>query len=311
MFPVVAVDLGGTNIRAALFPSDQPQAANINRVLTHAEDGPEAVILRIIETIEALGIAGDDGLRMGVVAPGPLDPAQGVVFGAPNLPGWDRVPLRDRLAARFQCPVTLGNDCNLAALAEWRHGAGRGVLNLVFLAIGTGIGGGAIVNGQLLLGAHGLAAEFGHMLVDPNGPRCGCGQLGHLESMASGPAIGRRMAQQLAKQSGAPLDQTLELTAADVGQAAIECNALAQQVVQEAGTIIGKHLASLVHAFDPDRIVLGGGVSQLGDLILEPIRAAFSGALMHPAYRDRVAIVPAALGDDAGLIGAMLLAREF
>ncbi|MCJ7512423.1 MAG: ROK family protein, partial [Anaerolineales bacterium] len=198
MLPVVAVDLGGTNIRAALFPTDQPKPARSQRVLTRAAEGPQSVVRRVIETIEALQLPVSPGLRIGVAAPGPLDPREGVVFGAPNLPGWDRVPLRDLLAAHFGCPVALGNDCNLAALAEWRHGAGRGVRHLIYLAIGTGIGGGAIVNGQLLLGAHGLAAEFGHMLVDPRAPLCGCGQPGHLESLASGPAIGRIMAERRA-----------------------------------------------------------------------------------------------------------------
>jgi len=309
MLPVVAVDLGGTNIRAALFPSDQPKPARSQRALTRAEEGPEAVVRRVIESIEALHPESDSGLRMGIAAPGPLDPAQGIVFGAPNLPGWDRVPLRDQLASHFGCPVALGNDCNLAALAEWRHGAGQGVHHLVYLAIGTGIGGGAIVNGQLLLGAHGLAAEFGHMLVDPSAPICGCGQPGHLESLASGPAIGRRFAELQAERSpaGIPADG---YSASQVGKAAAEGDRLALQVIEDAGTIIGKHLASLVHAFDPERIVLGGGVSQLGEMILGPIRRAFASALMHPAYRDRVTIATAALGDDAGLIGAMLLARE-
>ena len=309
MLPVVAVDLGGTNIRAALFPSGQPMPAHTQRALTRAEEGPEAVVRRVIETIEALHPESDSGLRMGIAAPGPLDPAQGIVFGAPNLPGWDRVPLRDQLANHFGCPVALGNDCNLAALAEWRHGAGQGVHHLVYLAIGTGIGGGAIVNGQLLLGAHGLAAEFGHMLVDPSAPRCGCGQPGHLESLASGPAIGRRFAELQAERSpsGMPAEG---YSASQVGKAAAEGDRLALRVIEDAGTIIGKHLASLAHAFDPERIVLGGGVSQLGEMILEPIRGAFASALMHPAYRDRVTIATAALGDDAGLIGAMLLARE-
>ena len=309
MQPVVAVDLGGTNIRTALFTTDQPTPARSQRALTRAEEGPAAVIQRIIATIEALELDDPATLRMAIVAPGPLDPAQGVVFGAPNLPGWDRVPLRDLLAEHFGCPVALGNDCNLAALGEWRHGAGQGVRHLLYLAIGTGIGGGAIIDGQLLLGAHGLAAEFGHMLVDPSAPRCGCGQPGHLESLASGPSIGRRYAE---LRAGRPTGgkNAEGHSASAVGQAAAEGDPLAQQVIVDAGTIIGQHLASLVHAFDPERIVLGGGVSQLGEMILSPIRQAFAGALMHPAYRDRVTIVPAALGDDAGLIGAMLLARE-
>jgi glucokinase len=205
--------------------------------------------------------------------------------------------------------VVLGNDCNLAALGEWQHGAGQGVRHLVYLAIGTGIGGGAIIDGRLLLGAHGLAAEFGHMLVDPDAPVCGCGQPGHLESLASGPAIGRRFAELQAERSTGDIPAQ-GYSASAVGKAAAQGDPLALRVIADAGTIIGRHLASLVHAFDPERIVLGGGVSQLGELILEPIRHAFASSLMHPAYRDQVTIAAAALGDDAGLIGAMLLARE-
>jgi glucokinase len=308
MLPAVAVDLGGTNIRAALFPPDQSKPSQTRRVLTLAEEGPQAVIDRIVDAVRDLGIHDVSATRTGVAAPGPTDPVQGIVYGAPNLPGWDRVPLRDLLAERLGCPVWLGNDANLAALAEWRFGAGQGVRNLLYLTISTGIGGGAIIDGRLFTGAHGLAVEFGHMIVDPDGPQCGCGLYGHLESFASGTAIGRRMAALRAAQDATALE--MEPTAAAVGAAARAGDPLALQVIQEAGIAIGRGVASLVHAFDPERVVLGGGVSQLGELIFRPARQAFDASVMHPAYRANVEIVPAALGDDGGLIGAMLLARD-
>jgi len=185
---VVAVDLGGTNIRAAIFPTAEAKPTAIARAPTLAAEGPEAVIDRIIAAIQEVASGIEGGMRIGLGAPGPLDPKRGLVIEAPNLPGWVNIPLRDRLEQHFECPVALGNDANLAGLGEWRHGAGRGAHNLLYLTLSTGIGGGVIVDNRLLVGAHGLAAELGHMTVRPDGPLCGCGQRGHLEAVASGPA---------------------------------------------------------------------------------------------------------------------------
>jgi len=185
---VVAVDLGGTNIRAAIFLTAEAKPTAIARAPTLAAEGPEAVIDRIIAAIQEVASGIEGGMRIGLGAPGPLDPKRGLVIEAPNLPGWVNIPLRDRLEQHFECPVALGNDANLAGLGEWRHGAGRGAHNLLYLTLSTGIGGGVIVDNRLLVGAHGLAAELGHMTVRPDGPLCGCGQRGHLEAVASGEA---------------------------------------------------------------------------------------------------------------------------
>lgn len=308
---LIAVDLGGTSIRAARFDPAGPPALAQVKTPTQASEGPEAVVRRIIEAVEKVLPAGASDVRIGVGAPGPLDPRRGIIIDAPNLPGWKNLPLRDMLQERLRFPVVIGNDANLAALGEWRYGAGRGAQDLLYLTISTGIGGGVIIDGQLLVGHNGLAAELGHMTVDPDGPLCGCGQRGHLEALASGPAIARRAQELIAQGHPSSLAQhRLPLTAEAVGDAARSGDPLARRVLQEAGEAIGLHLASLAHAFNPEIIILGGGVMNIGRLVLDPIERSFHSHILHPAYLEGLRLVPAALGDDVGLIGAMVLARE-
>jgi glucokinase len=314
MLDVVAVDLGGTNLRAAFFPAAQSQPATQRKIPTQAHEGTEAVLKRLVTLIRDVTPSGQRGLRIGVAAPGPLDPRRGMVYGAPNLPGWQAVPLRDRLADALGCPVVVGNDANLGALGEWRHGAGQGVENLLYLTIGTGIGAGVIADGRLLLGARGLAAELGHMTVVPDGPACGCGLRGHLEAVANGPALARQAIERIQAGEHSSLEKDVRagkhIDGRDVGQAARAGDSLAVDIVTRAGEAIGSHLASLVHAFNPEVIVLGGGVSSLGPVLLEPMERRLHAELMSPVYAEGLRLVPAALGDDAGLIGAMVLARE-
>jgi glucokinase len=314
MLNVVAVDLGGTNLRAAFFPDDDPHPQSQTKSPTRAHEGPDAVVARIVQSIERLAPADRQGLKIGVGVPGPLDPVAGVVFETPNLPGWLNVPLKQLLQERCRTSVVIGNDANVAALGEWRHGAARGADDVLYLTISTGIGGGVITGGRLLLGVKGLAGELGHMLVNPDGAVCGCGQRGHLEAEAAGPAIARKFRERVAAGEISSLaDRSsvkAEISAADVGRAAEAGDPLARSVIEEAAVIIGRQLASLVHAFNPQVIVVGGGVSTLGPLLFEPMERALRESIMHPAYLSGLKIVPAALGDDAGLIGAMVLARE-
>jgi glucokinase len=218
------------------------------------------------------------------------------------------------VGAHFGCPVHIGNDANLAALGEWRYGAGRGVDNMIYLTVSTGIGGGVIAHGRLLTGAHGLAAELGHMAVEPDGPACGCGRHGHLEAVASGIAIARRAAERLAEGQASALAEIVPPgrgpTAEDVNQAAQQGDRLAVELLNEAGAVIGRHLASLAHAFNPQRFVIGGGVTQAGRFLFEPMERALRDHIMHPVFLEDLALLPAALGDDAGLVGAMVLASE-
>jgi glucokinase len=314
MFGIIAVDFGGTNIRAAYFPSPQPPPVSQNKTATLASEGPDAVITRLIQAIDSQIPEGAVDLRIGIAAPGPLDPRTGVILSAPNLSGWTNIPLRDQLSEHFGVPVFLGNDANAAALGEWRFGAGQGTDNMIYLTISTGIGGGVIADGQLLLGAHGLAGELGHLTMDLNGPTCGCGIKGHIEAIAAGPALARITTAQLEAGQLSMLKETLnaqgKITSVDIGKAAQAGDDLALSVIKEAGSLIGHHLGDLAHTFNPEVFILGGGVSLLGDLLFEPIRRSLREHVMDPAYLDGVRVLPAALGDDAGLVGAMVLASQ-
>lgn len=310
----IAVDLGGTNIRAAYFPKAEPPPSTQSKTPTLAPEGPDAVIERLCQAIEEQLPADRTDLSIGVGAPGPLDPKHGMVLKAVNLPGWEMIPLRSILEERFVCPVLLGNDANLAALGEWRFGAGQGTSNLIYLTISTGIGGGVIIDDKLLIGSWGLGAELGHMTVEPDGPICSCGKHGHLEAVASGPAIAKRAMARIEAGEPSSLSEQLQtsesLTAKEVGDAAQAGDPLACEVIEEAAEYIGRHMADLAHAFNPEIFVIGGGVSQLGPLLFEPIERALEANVMSPAYMINLQIAPAALGDDAGLIGAMVLASQ-
>jgi glucokinase len=310
----VGIDLGGTQIRACLADRDGAILRQAQR-LTQAREGPAAVLERIKGTIrEVLGDTPPaDVLGIGIASPGPLDPRTGVVIAPPNLLGWDHVPLADIMQEEFGLPVYVNNDANLAGLAEFRFGAGRGTTDLVYLTVGTGIGGGIICDGRLLMGAHGLAGEPGHATVEPHGPRCNCGQVGCLEVMSSGPAIARQAAEWIGQGQHSLLSQELdsgsELTAEMVGNAALRGDEVALRAVAQAARYLGIGVLNLIHIFDPDVVVLGGGVTKLGGLLFEPVRAWVRDRAMAPVQRE-TPIVPAALGDQVGLLGAVAWAAE-
>lgn len=315
MRPVVAVDLGGTNLRAAYYPSGDPPAASRDTRKTPSESGPTAVIEAIHAAIHELDLPAAERSRMaiGIGAPGPLDSEAGVVLNAPNLPGWENIPLGPRLQERWGCPVHLQNDANLAALGEWRYGAGRGAHNLVMLTIGTGVGGGVIVGDRLLTGMRGLAGEVGHIPVSLGGPVCSCGQSGHLEAIASGTAIveqvrARGGLQVPAAESAPP---TGSLTAEAIAEAASRGDRIAIEVMHEAAVALGTALAGLVHLFNPERIILGGGVSRAGGEFLGEIERTLRASLMISAFGDGMQVVPSALGDEAALLGAVALVHSF
>lgn len=310
----IAVDVGGTHIRAALFPDDEPTILRRTKSDTPRSPHPDDILEAILHTIRQVMPAQEDSLcGVALGAPGPLDPFEGVVISAPNIPSWHNVPLRQWLADRLPCPVQIGNDANLAALGEWQFGAGRGASDLVYLTISTGIGGGVIADGRLLLGRRGLAAELGHITVLPDGPQCNCGQRGHLEALASGPAIAREARRSLSDLSRPSLLRDLsggdssQITAEMIAQAALAGDELAQQLIATAGRHIGQALASILCVFNPSTIILGGGVSQAGPLLFDPVRETTIALAMSPSYLEDLRIVPAALGDDVGLFGAYAL----
>ncbi len=314
----IGVDIGGTHIRAARFAHDSQVPEPKTKIPTQGTLGLEAVLQRLEMAIRE--VAGDDLSQIagiGMAAPGPTDPYTGTVLSAPNLPGWVDVPLRRHIENRIGRPTFLGNDANLATLGEWKFGAGRGHHDVLYLTISTGIGGGVISGGHLLLGARGLAAEVGHMLAVPDGPLCGCGQRGHLEAVASGTAIGRIAREKLAAGEGAGSSilhlasgDLANVTGAVVGAAALAGDALATAIVVQAGTLLGRTVASLLHAFNPSIVICGGGVSLLGDVILDPLRAAVQQYAMDEVYWRNCPIVLGTLGDDGGLVGAAALAME-
>ncbi|HAL62079.1 MAG TPA: hypothetical protein DCP08_06705 [Chloroflexi bacterium] len=301
---VVAVDLGGTHIRSALINEKGEILARTERE-TLAQEGPEPVIGRIEACIRDVARGTEP---ISIAAPGPLNPWKGIIHQAPNLPGWRDVPLADILHRAFKVPVYLNNDANLAALGEHRFGAGQGINDLIYLTISTGIGGGIISQGELLLGTKGLAAEIGHMILEPEGPPCGCGGRGHLESLASGTAIARRAVEEMEKGAETSITRLVEgelskVTAKVVAQAAQEGDPLANSIFKEAGFYIGLGIANLLHILNPQLVILGGGVSKAGDLLFDPVRATVKARTML-SYQEGLQIVPTALGGDVGLLGA-------
>ena len=303
---IVAVDIGGTQIRAAAYEPNSitPFAQKKTRTRT-SEPG---VFDRLVDTIEAVWQPGKVD-AIGIASPGPLDPHTGTILETPNIKEWVNFPVGPRLCETFGVPVYLDNDANMAGLAEWQYGAGRGHKDLLYLTVSTGIGGGVICNGKLLQGFHGMAAELGHITVDPNGPLCGCGHRGHIESFASGPAIARYVAEQMKAGKESSLRDTPRPTAVQVGEAARDGDELAISAFERAGYYLGIAVANYLATFDPSIVIFGGGASQAGDLLFLPFQESLKKNVFHPHYLDDLTITKAALGDDAGLLGALALAR--
>jgi len=302
---LLTADVGGTWMRAARFPwpssTERPPLLARARCPTPSQD-PTSALIRLLQEVwpgegEVYGI--------GVAAPGPLNPYRGVVLTAPNVPAWQEEPLQAKIEDALQVPVRLGNDANLAALGEAHYGAGRGHAHVLYLTLSTGVGGGVVCHGQLLLGAEGLAGELGHITVDPQGPECSCGQRGHLEALVAGPALVRAAHRALADHPQSQLHNIPQLTGEAIARAAHEGDALAQRILEEAGHYLGQALADLCHIFNPEVIILGGGVSRSGPWLWNAARRTLEARLMRQNYRP--SLVPAQLGDDAGLLGAYAL----
>jgi len=313
MQQVIAVDLGGTHIRVAVVSASGALTTRM-QTPTHAGEGPEAVIRRIGNLIDDVvreaGLGSD--VPVGVASPGPLNPRTGIVHYTPNLPGWRDVPFVEILTSQIGRPVTLANDGNCAALGEWRYGSAKDVQNLVYLALGTGIGGGIISEGTLIDGKNGLGPEVGHVTVAIDGPRCSCGSVGCLESFASGWAI-QREAEAVATTADGDAMRALAgegpIHAGIVAQAAQAGDPAATAILDRAGRALGAAMGAFVNIFDPELLVIGGGVAVLGDLLLGPARRAM------PSYcfvdmRDGLEIRYSSLGGDTGIYGAGALAHS-
>lgn len=315
---VVGVDLGGTNISAGAVSVDGTRTHGMRSVPTQAEmGGAEGVVDRIVALIEAVildtmketGAARKDFLGIGVGAPGPLDRENGIVIVAPNL-GWRDFPLRERVSTRLGLPATLDNDANCATVGEWWLGAARGGRNVVGITIGTGIGGGLIINGALYHGASDVAGEIGHTTIDVNGRHCKCGNYGCLEAYASGPAIATRAREALVREdmsSALPsmVDHQLDrITAETVYDAAKKGDSLANEIVRDTARYLGAGIATLLNVINPDTVVIAGGVTRAGDTLLSPLKAEVRRRAFNPAVKA-ARIVLAELPGTAGVVGAV------
>lgn len=308
---VIAVDLGGTNIRVAVI-GESGNMEHRTRMATRAIDGPDAVIARMGELVNR--VADEAGLSaevpVGVASPGPLNPRTGVVHYTPNLPGWRDVELVAKLTNIINRDVALANDGNCGALGEAKFGCAKGVKNLVYLALGTGIGGGIISEGILIDGKNGLGAEVGHMVVALDGPRCTCGSIGCLESFASGWAI-QAEAEHIATTADGDLLRDLAadgpIHAGIVAEAAKQGDLAAKGLLDRAGRALGAAMGGFVNLFDPEMIVIGGGVATLGELLMGPARLAMP-AHSFIDMRSGMTVAYSALGGDTGLYGAAALA---
>jgi glucokinase len=314
---IIGVDLGGTKISAGALSADGTHTSGMRSIPTQPELGAEGVVERIIgviegvilDTINETGATRKDFLGIGVGAPGPLDREKGIVIVAPNL-GWRDFPLRERIASRLGLKATLDNDANCATVGEWWLGAARGGTNVVGMTIGTGIGGGLIINGELYHGSSDVAGEIGHTTIDVNGRLCKCGNYGCLEAYASGPAIATRAREALVREDTASLlpsmvdGQLDRITAETVYDAAKKGDGLANEIVRDTARYLGAGIATLLNVVNPDVVVIAGGVTRAGEVLFGPLRAETRRRAFRPAV-DAARIVPAELPGTAGVVGAV------
>ncbi|MEO0561530.1 MAG: ROK family protein [Chloroflexota bacterium] len=306
---VIGVDLGGTRIRAARCDQNLTILER-TETLTQAHEGLDATLNRIRNLIDEV-IPDDDTpvSGIGISAPGPLNPETGVVVAPPNLPGWHNVPLGDHLHSAFDVPIFVGNDANVAALAETLRGAAVGAKNVIYITVSTGIGGGVITDGHLLLGDVGLAAEIGHMQMVVND------KVTSLELEAAGPALARKLRNKLETTKSASEElRTIiktnggEIDGKVVGQAAIAGDAVALEIVRGAARILGLGIVNLLHVFNPSVVVIGGGVANgLGSVLLDPTWETIRNHALDRAYWENLEIAPAKLGEDVSIYGAAAL----
>ncbi len=309
----IGVDIGGTNIKIALVDFDG-KIIYSNTTPTRAEMGYEAGVNNIKQAIKDLMQETNQDSKtieaIGFGLPGQIDYKEGVVKNLPNIPGWVNIPLGKIIEEEFSIPTRLDNDVRCAALGELNFGAGKGCENLICITIGTGIGSGIVLNGKLVRGASNAAGEIGHIKMDLNGgPLCGCGDYGCFEAYASGPSIVSMAKEYISGGKSAKYKEMAAdgiITPYLVAQAALQGDAVSIQIFKQMGKIIGTGLSSVINLLNPEKIIIGGGVADAGEILLEPIRNTVIERAM-PIQAHTVAIVPAQLANAAGVIGASLL----
>ena len=306
---VIGLDLGGTKISCALADVSGEVKAEVN-MKTLAHEGEGAVLSRMIEAIEKVMEEGNISSHLvkaiGIGSPGPLDAHKGIIITTPNLPfkNFDIVrPIKEH----FNIPVYLDNDANVAAIGEHILGAGKGTNNMVYVTVSTGIGGGAILNGKIYRGSTSNALEIGHTTVAPQGPRCNCGNIGCAEAVASGTAIGKRAKEALESKVETSLKNYDNPTSYEVFVEAAKGDKVSQEILDTSLNYLGITIANIIAAFDPDMVIIGGGVAQGGDIVFSKVREVVN-TRCFKTMAEHCRIVPAALGVKAGVMGAVALA---
>ncbi len=296
---VLGVDLGGTNVAMGVVREDGEILAK-KTIQTKVEEGFESVVERISEAAAKLLNKVGGVSRIGIGSPGSIDHTRGVVRFSPNFPGWIDVPLAREIEKRLKIKVTIENDANAFVMGEKWFGKGKGYTHIIGLTLGTGVGGGVIIDGRLLRGHKGIGGELGHVIVDPNGYQCGCGNHGCLETIASATGISR-----LAREWKRRYPQSVISTfsAKEVMDAAKNGDALGLKVLNLVSSALGTALGSLIHIFNPQIIVIGGGVSRAGDILLSSVKMRTRENVME-SFWDTYEIVLSDLVDDAGIYGA-------
>lgn len=312
---IVGLDLGGTSIKVGVVPFSGGTVLGMRTLPTEPERGAKAVVDRMVsmarDAVEdarrEASLPGDAVVGVGIGSPGPLDRSTGTVLDTPNL-GWRNFPLRDLVSNELGLAAELDNDGNAAALGEYWLGAGREVRHLLAVTLGTGIGGGLVVDGEIYHGASDVAGEIGHMTIDATGRKCSCGNYGCLEAYASGPAIAARAVEGLRSGSASVLPEMVdgdlsEVTAETVYQAIVAGDVYAREVMRETAKLLGTGMANLINVLNPEMVVVSGGVTRAGDYLFEPLRAEVRRRAFRVAA-DRCRIVGCELGDLAGVVGA-------
>ncbi|MGB3341417.1 MAG: ROK family protein [bacterium] len=300
----IGIDIGGTNIKSALVKDDK--IIKRKKVLTYADQGPSAVVDQIIKAIQ---IFEKPLSHIGIGIAGIIDSRKGIVRYSPNLAGWSDVKLARLIKREFKVPVKILNDVNSICLGEWKFGAGRGYNNIFLFTLGTGVGGAAVCEGKLLFGANGFAGEFGHSVIKYDGKKCTCGQFGHLEGYVGARYIVERTKRRMRKQKST-LRKYKKITPYIIAQEAKRGDVLAKEIFAEIGFYIGIGLSNIISLFDPEVIIVSGGISRAGKILFDSIRKTADERIMGSVYRD-FKIIPGKLGDDAGILGAVYFASSF
>lgn len=302
----IGIDLGGTKTAVGLVNENGDV---ISREIFSTKD-PNTTVGEMMKSIDSMIFEMGEIKGIGIGSPGPIDSKKGIVVCPPNLPLWRDIPLADILKDKYEVDVFLNNDANVAALGEWLFGAGRGVNNFIYITVSTGIGGGAILNGRFYEGENANALEVGHATIDYRGPRCGCGNYGCFEAMASGTALARFAKEAVAKNADSVLTGYENIRAEDVFDAVRKGDALAIKLVDDEALYLGIGLTNVINSFNPGMVAIGGGVSKAWDMYYDRMMQVIRERALPTNY-EAVRIVRAKLGGDIGIIGAASLVYNF